>query len=135
MNGVNSGVMPSAWKTASICPVPKTSHPISRKGLGPISLISSLGKVQERLVHNKLFPIMKPWIKDQFAYMPKSSTTATLLKAYQSWFTSLDNKQTSVVRELLADMSKAFDKWDSSTAPVHPRHHRKNADVDLQLPV
>ncbi|XP_035663512.1 uncharacterized protein LOC118407196 [Branchiostoma floridae] len=61
----NTGIMPSAWKTANICPVPKTTHPTCKKDWRPISLISTLGKVQERLVLNKLFPIMKPWIKDQ----------------------------------------------------------------------
>ncbi|KAI8522057.1 hypothetical protein Bbelb_018110 [Branchiostoma belcheri] len=111
----NSGVMPSPWKTANICQVPKMSHPISRKDWRPI-LISTMGKVQERLV---LFPIMKPWIKNQFAHMPKSSTTAALLKVYRSWFTSLDNKQTSVVRVLLADMSKAFDKVDHGILLQH----------------
>jgi len=115
----NTGIMPSAWKTANICPVPKTTHPTCKKDWRPISLISTLGKVQERLVLNKLFPIMKPWIKDQFAYMPKSSTTAALLKAYHSWVTSLDNKQTSVVRVLLADMSKAFDKVDHGILLQH----------------
>ncbi|CAH1251249.1 MFHAS1 [Branchiostoma lanceolatum] len=108
----NMGIMPSPWKTANICPVPKTAHPTSKKDWRPISLISTLGKVQERFVLNRFLPLIKPWIKDQFAYMPKSSTTAALVKAYQSWLTSVDNKQPSVVRVLLADMSKAFDKVD-----------------------
>ncbi|CAH1233572.1 Hypp796 [Branchiostoma lanceolatum] len=108
----NTGNMPSLWKTANVCPIPKTPAPASKKDWRPISLISTLGKVQERLVLNKFLPIMKPWIRDQYAYMPKSSTTVALLKAYQSWLQGLDTKKASMVRVLLADMSKAFDRVD-----------------------
>ncbi|KAI8499835.1 hypothetical protein Bbelb_221520 [Branchiostoma belcheri] len=108
----NTGTMPSCWKVANICPIPKTSVPTSKKDWRPISLISSLGKVQERLVLNKFLPFMSPWIKDQYAYMPKCSTTLALVKAYQTWLSNLENRDTSMVRVLLADMSKAFDRVD-----------------------
>ncbi|KAI8510003.1 hypothetical protein Bbelb_124310 [Branchiostoma belcheri] len=55
---------------------------------------------------------MSPWIKDQYAYMPKCSTTLALVKAYQTWLSNLENRDTSMVRVLLADMSKAFDRVD-----------------------
>ncbi|XP_035676231.1 uncharacterized protein LOC118415630 [Branchiostoma floridae] len=115
----NSGYMPSVWKMANVCPIPKTSVPASKKDWRPISLISTLGKVQERLVLNRFLPIMKPWIRDQYAYMPKASTTVALLKVYQSWLQSLDTKKTSMVRVLLADMSKAFDRVDHGILLQH----------------
>ncbi|CAH1266626.1 Hypp3447 [Branchiostoma lanceolatum] len=108
----NVGTMPSSWKMANVCPIPKTSVPTNKKDWRPISLISSLGKVQERLILNKFLPVMTPWIKDQYAYMPKCPTTLALVKAYQTWLSNLDKRNTSMVRVLLADMSKAFDRVD-----------------------
>ena len=48
----------------------------------------------------------------QYDYLPKSSTTTALVKATYSWLTATDSINPTMVRVLLADVSKAFDGVD-----------------------
>ena len=51
----NAGVVPVAWKQATVVAIPKTGKPPScPKSYRPISLTPHLGKVYERLVKNRL---------------------------------------------------------------------------------
>ena len=45
---------PAAWKVARICPIPKTSTITSENDLRPISVLSVLSKVFERLIFHQL---------------------------------------------------------------------------------
>ena len=107
-----SGRVPTIWKTSNVRPIPKSANPSAPSDLRPISLTSCIGKVTERFVVKKLMPTVLARCKNQYAYLPKSSTTTALVKATHSWLTDTDSKQPTVVRVLQADMSKAFDKVD-----------------------
>lgn len=63
--------------------------------------------------------------KKQHAYLPQASTTTALVKAVHSWLVAADAKQPTMVRVLLADMSKAFDRVE------HGRLMQILANLDL----
>ena len=55
-------------------------------------------------------PIVLDVCKNQYAYLPKHSIRAT-----HTWLTETQNAKPTMVRVLLADMSKAFDRIDYGT--------------------
>lgn len=113
------GRVPTTWKTSNVRPIPKGSNPSAPSDWRPISLTSCLGKVQESFIMKKLMPTVLSNCKNQYAYLPKASTTTALVRATHSWLTATDTKQPTVVRVLLADMSKAFDRVDHAKLLQH----------------
>ena len=105
------GRVPDIWKESNVCPIPKGQDPGSISDWRPISLTSCVGKTVERFVLKKLMPTVLDVCKNQYAYLPKHSTTTALVRAMHTWLTETDSKPT-MVRVLLADMSKAFDQID-----------------------
>ena len=51
----NDGELPSQWKEARIHPIPKTSRPVTPSDFRPISLLSVVSKIMERLVSARLY--------------------------------------------------------------------------------
>ena len=67
-------VMPSVWKIADVCPVPKTS-PVHKDKLRPISLLPIMSKICEKVILEKFGEsLLRSYDKYQFAYRPRSST-------------------------------------------------------------
>lgn len=101
---------PMCFKRAHVCPIPKTRNP-SMTDFRPISLLSTLSKVLERIVleHIKadLFSCYGP---EQHAYRPFGSTTSALIDICDRVTLSLDRKDVSHVNMFCLDLSKAFDK-------------------------
>ena len=108
------GCVPDLWKESNVCPIPKGQDPGSISDWRPISLTSCVGKIIERFVLGKLMPTVLDVCKNQYAYLPKHSTTTALVRAMHTWLTQTDSKPT-MVRVLLADMSKAFEIIDHGT--------------------
>ena len=109
------GCVPDVWKESNVCPIPKGQDPGSISDWHPISLTSSVGKTIERFVLKKLMPTVLDVCKNQYAYLPKHSTTTALVRATHTWLTETQNAKPKMVRVLLADMSKAFDRIDYGT--------------------
>ena len=107
------GTVPTQWKTAIIHPIPKLANPKTPSDLRPISVISILSRLTERLVIRKfLTPATHSLpshldMSNQFAYRPTSSTTAALI-AMLSCVTEL-LQTNSHVHCITFDYSKAFD--------------------------
>jgi exonuclease III len=53
-NSLNTQQIPNIWKQAIINPIPKKSNPLEPKDFRPISLISNLGKLLEKIVSNRI---------------------------------------------------------------------------------
>ncbi|KAJ8381297.1 hypothetical protein SKAU_G00020750 [Synaphobranchus kaupii] len=109
------GKLPSFWKSANVVPIPKEPGANQLNQFRPISLISVIAKLLEKCMLKRTSDHILSVVKDQFAYQKKSSTTIALVKAYQSWLTALDSREGTVIRVLLADMSKAFDRVNHAT--------------------
>lgn len=103
------GILPTAWKEANTCPVPKVAQPNEKSDWKLISLTSCIGKIQERFVLKKLVSTVLKECNNQYAYLPKHSTTNALVKNIHTWLRETGSQQPSMIRVLLAVMSKAFD--------------------------
>src|SRR6218665_2232726 len=105
--------VPRQWKTAIIHPVPKVQNPSTPAEYRPISVVSSLSRIVERIiVHSYIYPaFLKPPvvenIKDQFAFRPTGSTTAAVIDLLQQTTTMLLTNDFLVIISL--DFTKAFD--------------------------
>ena len=78
---IGLGVVPSAWRTAVITPVPKCTPVGGVNDLRPISVTPILSHLVERLiVRDHIYPaIPSNDIIDQYGFKPTGSTTAALV--------------------------------------------------------
>ena len=101
-------VVPSLWKNATICPVPKNNKPKSMNDYRPVALTSLVMKVFERIVLQNLLLQTKPFLdQNQFAYKPNRSTSDATLSLVHNCYEHLE-KPNSFVRILFIDFSSAF---------------------------
>ena len=103
------GIVPYVWKTADICPVPKTK-PVSKDQLRPISLLPVMSKICEKAILNVYYVhLLRSYDEFQFAYRPQSSTVCALLSIHEKIIQLLDDVNVRAVRLITFDMSRAFD--------------------------
>ena len=102
---------PSVWKEARVVPVHKKSSRSDPKNYRPISLLSVVGKVFERVVAD----VMCRHLKDnyllsdqQFGFRPGRSTSDLLTLLTGDWQNALDDGLDTVVVAL--DIAGAFDR-------------------------
>ena len=108
---LTSGKVPLIWKVANVTPMFKKDDPSVASNYRPISLLSTVGKVLEKIVHKHLFN----FIHDnnilttlQSGFVPGDSTVNQLVDIYNTFCHSLD--QGKEVRAVFCDISKAFDR-------------------------
>ena len=107
---LSSGKIPAAWKVSNVTPIFKSGYPALVKNYRPISLLSLVSKVLERLVHNVLIQhilsngLLSDW---QFWFHPGSSTIEAILACSHDWHDSMEQGGSSLC--VFFDLSKAFD--------------------------
>ena len=107
---IQSQTYPNCFKRAHICPIPKC-HNASLSDFRPISILSCISKVFERLVLNGVkHELYQCYGLHQHAYRPLSSTTTALVEICEYITRSLDCVNTSHVNVYCLDLSRAFDK-------------------------
>lgn len=108
-----SGVFPNIFKIARVIPLHKGGDPSSLINFRPISLLSSLSKVLERAMFNKMLSFIDKFhiLSDsQFGFRKNHSTELAILHALNFITHSLDSKLPVI--GLMVDVSKAFDSID-----------------------
>lgn len=102
---------PARWKRATVIFIPKPGKDLKfPQNYRPISLLSSIGKIVERLIHTRLseYVNLNNILPDeQFGFRPKHSTTDQLLRVVEYAQTGFEWKQ--VTGAVFLDISKAFD--------------------------
>ena len=104
------GVFPSLNKKAIICPIYKKGDKKSCENYRPISLLSNMSKIFERLMYNRLENFLNTSdiiYKFQFGFRKRYSTTHALLSIVEEIRNSLDNRMFSC--GVFIDLEKAFD--------------------------
>ena len=99
--------------TAKVVPIYKKGDPKLLSNYRPISLLSSISKIFERLVHDRLDKfIVKNNIlySDQYGFRKNYSTYMAALNLVDRISNGLDSKRTTAA--LFIDLSKAFDTID-----------------------
>jgi len=99
------GYLPSEWKLHKIISVFKSRDCTQVKNYRPISLLSNVSKVLERIIYNKIIDHIAPQINPvQFGFLRNRSTTQQLLSFLSNVFN--DCNQLDVI---YLDICKAFD--------------------------
>ena len=105
------GVFPRTWKLANVCPVYKKGNKSDKVNYRPISLLSNMSKVLEKIVFKRLYEYLTEnrLLTDKNSGFKKNdSTTNQLLKIVHQIYQDInEGKDTCMV---FLDVSKAFDK-------------------------
>lgn len=108
---LSEGFVPLVWKTANITPVYKSGARNDVENYRPISILSCIVKIFERLIHDKLYPLLKISIPlSQHGFVESRSTVSNLLVYSNFIFQTLDHGAS--VDSIYTDFRKAFDKVD-----------------------
>ena len=103
--------VPDSWKRANVTPVHKKDDKTCVENYRPISLISTLGKVLEKIIYKRLhnFFLENGTITNfQSGFTCGDSTINQLLALYNTFCQALDEGKE--VRAVFCDVSKAFDR-------------------------
>ena len=104
-------VCPNSWKEANVSPLFKNDDPSMTSNYRPISLLNTIGKVMEKIIHKHIFNFFKEQnviICFQSGIVPGDSTTNQLVEIYNTFCKALDEGKE--VRAIFCDISKAFDR-------------------------
>ena len=102
---------PTSWKIAHVIAIFKKGDKSLPSNYRPISLISCVGKLMERVIYKYVFNHLqrnKLIYEYQSGFLPKYSTVHQLLEMYNCILNSLEKKEISCF--VFCDFSKAFDK-------------------------
>ena len=106
---IDKKIFPDSWKVARVCPIPKIDNPVTVKDFRPISILSVLSKVFEKVVLSQLLN----YIEKSAVYNPTQSgfrkrhSTATLPLKFKNGARNVLN-QNEITISVLIDYSKAF---------------------------
>ena len=110
-HSVDLGFFPNNLKYADVTPVFKKGDRLDKTNYRPVSILSSLSKIFERLLYNQMNDYINPLLsKYQCGFRKGTSAQNCLLFMVEKVKKCLDNK--GVTGILLTDLSKAFDCID-----------------------
>lgn len=113
---LTSGVFPDRMKLAHVCPLFKGGDSTIPTNYRPVSLLSVVSKLLERIVHDQLAPYLSKWniLPDaQYAFRQNRSTEDALVLALDRLWSARDAGLHSA--SVFLDLSKAFDKVQHSS--------------------
>ena len=104
-------VCPNIWKEANVSPLYKKDDPSIVSNYRPVSLLSTIGKVMEKIIHKHMYILFKDnqvITCFQLGFVPGDSTVNQLVDIYNTFCKALDEGEE--VRAVFLDISKAFDR-------------------------
>ena len=105
-----TGIFPDKLKVAKVLPLFKKGDSTDMGNYRPISLLTSISKVFEKVVFNQLYDYFhdnRLFYYFQYGFRPKHSTEFASLEFVDRIYESLDKKENPVA--IYMDLSKAFD--------------------------
>jgi hypothetical protein len=111
---INSANLPAIWKSANIIPIPKPGKPLNLStSYRPISLLSPVVKILERLLLPFINPPSLPLSNYQHGFCPFRSTTSCLLPLVNTAVNGFNERKPPTRTPVVAlNISKAFDSVD-----------------------
>lgn len=110
---LHSGMYPKILKTATIIPIHKQGTKEDPNNYRPISLMSTIGKILERIIEYRLLKFIEKTSKidqNQFGFQKNSCTTSALVQTISKINEHLDKGLYSLA--VFIDLRKAFDMVD-----------------------
>ena len=107
---IATGIFPTAWKHALVVPLFKGGDSNDVSQYRPLSLLSILSKILEKIVANQLAHYLESnelLSHTQHGFRSHLSTETALMKVTDSIYSNIDEKKISLLT--LCDLSKAFD--------------------------
>lgn len=107
------GKFPSILKIAEIIPIPKCSSTSTITNYRPISLLSPLSKIFEKLVYERLLKYLDKnniLTESQFGFRRGSSANLAIAELHERLLDSVDNGEYTCA--IFLDLAKAFDTVD-----------------------
>ena len=107
------GTIPYQWKIARVTPIFKGGDNNILGNYRPISVISVIGKIMERIAYNQVLQYLLEnniLTNCQSGFRPKFSTQTALLNVTDNWLSAMDRGD--LVGVVMIDLKKAFDTVD-----------------------
>jgi hypothetical protein len=107
---ISQGVYPSGLKIVRVIPLFKFGDSTLIENHKPISLLSTLNKIFEKILYKRIFGFLNSvdfFMKTQFGFRPKCSPSTAILEI-RNFINSRLNESEYVAGEFL-DLQKAFD--------------------------
>ena len=108
-----SGIFPKIFKLAKIVPIFKSETRLAINNYRPISLLSNISKIIEKLMHqrlNQFLELHNCFYAFQFGFRLNYSTNNALMSIVENIQTQLDNGKFAA--GIFVDLKKAFDTVD-----------------------
>ena len=105
-----AGFVPDQWRAANITPIAKVDHPCIWSDFRPISLVSNMCKVFEKIIaHIIIIRTTHIWRTNrQHGFLPGKCTMDALIKVLFDIGKALDDGKSTVIA-IFFDFAKAFD--------------------------
>ena len=110
---LTTGIYPDSLKIAKVIPIFKKGSPTSVNNYRPISILSTINKIFEKILYARLISYIDKFqllYKYQYGFRKKHSTEHALIELVDQIRLSMDNKQMTC--GIFIDLSKAFDTVD-----------------------
>ena len=107
---IKQGYFPKAWKIGKTIPLHKKNSKLIAANYRPISLLSRLSLVCEKIIHEQIssyFVKNNLFHQNQHGYLKNRSCTTALLTVYDKWVRAVNEKK--LVGVLCLDFTAAFD--------------------------
>ena len=128
------GSFPQPLKTAVVCPIYKKNEKTNCANYRPISLLSNVSKVFERIMYNRIEQFLNESdiiYEYQFGFRKKYSTNHALLSIVEQIRNNLDNKQFAC--GVFVDLQKAFDTVNHKILLSKLKHYGINGFANKWL--
>ena len=110
---LENNIFPNKLKLADVIPIFKKADSLKKENYRPVSLLSHISKILERVIYDQINGFMEPKFSNFLTGFRKNhNTQMSLLKMIEHWKSLLDNG--FYIGAIFMDLSKAFDTLNHS---------------------